>query len=374
MKPTAITGFGVASPFGIGWEAFRAGVCDPPGRAFTASPKSLAGLVGQAVRAAELTDFDPRPIIGDKGLRNNDRLTKLLLVAARLGLEAAGIKRDGAFTAFGPTDVGVCGSTAYGSLEAVHELHAVALLEDPRYLNPARFPNTVTNSSVGYVSIWEELRALNATITNGPTGALEAIDAAAGWIADGRAKAMLAGGAEALSEGLWHGFRRVGALAGVSGSAGVTLGEGACLAMLEDAEAARERGAHAVATIHGYGTAFDPGEPEDPMVRFSAEALERAIRTALADARVSAGDVSAVVLARSGLRAADDAERTAVGRVFDDVTQWAPKEWIGETLGASGAFGVAFACAAAGVRPGWTVVTSLGFYGNASALVLRRAE
>lgn len=374
MRPLALTGFGVASPLGLGWEAFRAGLAGAPGAAFTTTPTSFSHPAHAALRVAEIRDFDPRPIVGDKGLRNNDRLTRLLLVAARLGLDEAGVKRGGAFVAYGPTEVGACGSTAYGSLEAIHELDAVARLEDPRYLNPARFPNTVINSSVGYVSIWEELRALNATVTNGPTGGLDAFDAASLWIGAGRARAVLTGGAEAMSEGLWHAFRRLGVLD--EGHGGLRLGEGACLAVVEDRDAARTRGAPFAVEVIGYGAAFDPAPDEAPMVHVSGEALGRAVAAALADAGVERSRVSTVASGLSGYAPFDAAEAKALAEALPDAEVRSPKAWLGETLGAAGAFGVAAASAwLAERRPGeCAVVTAVGFYGNASALVLRRAE
>lgn len=384
MRPLAITGLGVASPLGLGWEAFRAGLAAPPGGAFTTAPTSFSAAPHPALRVAEIARFDPRPIIGDKGLRNNDRLTRLLLVAARLGLEHAGIKRAGAFVALGPTEVGVCGSTAYGSLEAIHELDTIARLEDPRYLNPARFPNTVINSSVGYVSIWEELRALNATVTNGPTGGLDAFDAASLWIDAGRATAVLTGGAEAMSEGLWQAFRRMGALdeqpeawaPGDPRSRGLRLGEGACLAVLEGLPAARARGAAVLAEVVGYGAAFEPAEPSQPMVHVSAGALARAVRGALSDAGVDRSRVVMAVSGLSGLGLLDGPERSAIAESLGDLAVKTPKAWCGETLGAAGAFGVAAAVDwLADERAGaCAVVTSVGFYGNASALVVRRPE
>lgn len=382
MKPLAITGLGVCSPLGIGWEAFCEGLAAPPGGAFTTTPTSFSTAPHPGLRVAEIKDFDPRPIVGDKGLRNNDRLTRLLLVAARLGLEHAGIKRGGDFAVLGPTEVGVCASTAYGSLEAIHELDSVARLEDPRYLNPARFPNTVINASIGYVSIWEELRALNATVTNGPTGGLDAFDAASLWIDSGRAKAVLTGGAEAMSEGLWQAFRRLGALdeqpdgwaPGTPGPRGLRLGEGACLAVLEDLEAAKGRGAKVYAEVIGYGAAFEPAEADKPMVHVSAAALSRAVRTALEG--VDRSSVVMVVSGLSGLGVTDGPEREAITRTLEGVPVRTPKAWCGETLGAAGAFGVAAAIDwLADERAGaCAVVTSVGFYGNASALVLRRPE
>lgn len=384
MTPLAITGFGVASPLGLGWDAFRASLAAPPGSAFTTTPTSFTHAPHPALRLAEIAGFDPRPIVGDKGLRNNDRLTRLLLVAARLGLDHAGVKRDGAFLAHGPTDVGVCASTAYGSLEAIHELDAVSRLEDPRYINPARFPNTVINSSVGYVSIWEDLRALNATITNGPTGGLDAFDAASLWLGAGRAKAVLTGGAEASSEGLWHALRRLGVLdedpatwaPGDPASRGMRLGEGACLMVLEETAVARARGATIHGEVVGYGAAFEPADDGAPMVHVSGEALARAVRMALADAGVERSRVAMAVSGLGGLPALDGPEGAALAAVLDGVEVRTPKSWCGETLGAAGAFGVAAAGAwLAGRSAGdCAVVTAVGFYGNASALVVRRAE
>ncbi len=384
MTPLAITGFGVASPLGIGWDAFRASLAAPPGAAFTTTPTSFAHPPHPALRIAEIANFDPRPIVGDKGLRNNDRLTRLLLVAARLGLDHAGVKREAAFIALGPTEVGVCASTAYGSLEAIHELDAVSRLEDPRYINPARFPNTVINSSVGYVSIWEDLRALNATVTNGPTGGLDAFDAASLWLSAGRAKAVLTGGAEASSEGLWHAFRRLGVLdetpatwaPGDPASRGLRLGEGACLMVLEESAAARARGAPVHAEVVGYGAAFEPADDGAPMVHVSGEALARAVRVALADAGVERSRVAMAVSGLGGLPSLDGPERAAIAAVLEGVEIKTPKSWCGETLGAAGAFGVAAAGAWLADRSAGdcAVVTAVGFYGNASALVVRRAE
>src|SRR6202000_1485467 len=102
-----------------------------------------------------------------------------------------------------PERVGVVVSNAYGSLEAITELDRVALLEHARYINPSRFPLTVSNSAAGYVGIWEDMRALNVTVSDGNCGALDAV-ACAGLLLDaGRADVLLVGGREAMSEALF---------------------------------------------------------------------------------------------------------------------------------------------------------------------------
>jgi 3-oxoacyl-(acyl-carrier-protein) synthase len=348
---------------------------------------------------AEVRGFDATRYLGDKGLRSLDRLAKLLVVSARLALDDAGLKRDGAWIADppgrpGPERVGLVCSNAYGSLEAITELDRVAVLEDARYINPSRFPLTVSNSAAGYVSIWEDLRALNVSVSDGNCGALDAVAAADVMLSNGRADALLVGGGEAMSEALFLAFHRLGAAAlTAKGAEGPCIGEGAALLVLEEAAAAASRGASSLAEVVGYGTAFRAPERDRTLVHPSAEAMERAIESALADAGVVASAVDLVVSGVAGLRHFDEAELRALARVFgEDVAVVAPKLGLGETLGAGGAMGMAAAIAylgrAADRAPAYLVrgslrtptrtvrtalVTSLGYYGNASALVMRAA-
>jgi 3-oxoacyl-[acyl-carrier-protein] synthase II len=367
VNPRAITGLGVVSPIGIGRKAFFDAL------AAGTRPTSKDGQL-------EVPDFDATKYLGDKGLRALDRLTKLLVVAARLALHDAGLKRDGAWVALSPEQVGIVVSNAYGSLEAITELDRVATLEDARYINPSRFPLTVANSAAGYASIWEELRALNVSVSDGNCGALDAAACADVLLDQARARALLVGGAEAMSEALLVGFQRIGAV-----EDGATLGEGAALVVVETLEAARGRKADVLVEVTGYGTSFASPEREASLVYAAPDALEQAIHDALADAAMAPGDVDVVVSGVSGLKAFDDAELSAITRaVGADVGVVAPKLALGETLGAGGAMAMAAAVAilrhdvrSHGVRgtlrtaPRTALVTSLGYYGNASALVMR---
>jgi 3-oxoacyl-[acyl-carrier-protein] synthase II len=380
VRPRAITGVGVVSPLGVGRQAFfdaiLAGV----------RPAAKDGHLG-------VPDFDATKYLGDKGLRSLDRLTKLLVVAARLALHDAGLKRDGAWTSLAPEQVGLVVSNAYGSLEATTELDRVATLEDARYINPSRFPLTVSNSAAGYASIWEELRALNVSVSDGNCGALDATACADVMLEQRRAVALLAGGAEAMSEALLLAFQKLEAGADGADAGAAFLGEGAALVALELPEAAKARRANVLGEVVGYGTAFVPPERDAALVHASPEALELAIADALSDAGASRGDVDVIVSGVSGLRAFDEAELLAATRaVGADTCVVAPKLALGETLGAGGAMGMLAALAyftspgtgdprsSLAVRgtlrtaPRTALVTSLGYYGNASALVMRASS
>ena len=192
-------------------------------RAFTGEPEVLTREKFPEAHSAEVWGFDPNAHLGDKGHRNFDRLTKYLIVAAKLALEDAGVKKDGKFVgALAPEQVGICSSTAYGSLDSITELNLVAELEDPRYINPARFPNTVINAAAGYVSIWEDLRAPNATIVDGNCGSIDAVLSCETHLAHRRADAFLVGGGDVITEVLYLALRRLGAIASHVGASDAT--------------------------------------------------------------------------------------------------------------------------------------------------------
>lgn len=384
MIPKAITGLGIVSCAGVGREAFfdamRAPVLlwDSP----RAPIESFDGSKYPDAVVAEVPNFDPTKYLGDKGLRTLDRLTKLLVVAARLCMQDAGLKQDGAYIASSPDRVGLCCSNAYGSLEAITELDRVAKLEDARYINPAKFPNTVSNSASGYASIWEDLRALNISVSDGNCGALDAIACAEVHVETGRADALLVGGAEALSEALYLAFHKLGAI-----EKGAHIGEGAALMSIEPVEYARHRHARILAQVTGYGTAFIARD-DAALIQPSRDAMERAINHAIADANMKPADIDVVASSVSGLTAFDNEEYAAIERVFGrHICIAAPKYVLGETLGAGGAMAMAAALTwLFGTPPAPRVrgrvpervqhvlVTSMGYYGNASAVVLARAS
>jgi 3-oxoacyl-[acyl-carrier-protein] synthase II len=391
MTPRYVTGLGIASALGVGASAFFEGLENAERLALRAGPSPITSFDAAKYPDASLVEvpaFDATKYLGDKGLRTLDRLTKLLVVAARLCLHDAGFKKDGQWVALEPERVGVVCSNAYGSLEAITELDRVAKLEDARYINPAKFPNTVSNSASGYVSIWEDLRALNVSVSDGNCGGLDVVACADIFLETARADAILTGGGEAMSEALFLAFEKLGVL-GTSAHE-TRLGEGAAFLALEHPEVAIARGAPVHGTVLGYGTAFVPAE-EGALIFPSREGLTRAVTSALADAGVEAKDVDLVVSSIAGLARFDDEELAAVTAVLGaDIPVVAPKLALGETLGAGGAMGMACALAwlgGAAVAPGLVVrgaapakgavkhvvVTTLGYYGNASAVVMGAA-
>ena len=382
----ALTGAGTVSPFGVGrasWDdALRRGF-DARADAFRGASEVLGAEIVDP-NTAEVWGWDAKKHLGKKGHRSFDRLTKFLIAAAQEALADAGLRPKDGTLALEPDAVGVCSATAYGSLDAITELNRVAELEDPRYINPTRFPNTVINAAAGYVSIWLDLRGPNTTIVAGNCGALDAMLTAATHLELGRGRAFLVGGGEVVSEPLFRALERLGVIAR-EGRAGVEMGEGAAYVVVERPEDAKARGANVLADFVGYGTAFEPPSSEALLVDASPDAVARACEGALEMAGLSAGDVDVICSAEGGIEEIDAAEREGLARLFD-VPRVALKRVHGETFGAAGAFGMAAALAWLNDVPfpassgtklpsklDTVLVSTLGFYGNASAVVLQRA-
>jgi 3-oxoacyl-[acyl-carrier-protein] synthase II len=366
----AITGYGVVSRVGIGSRDFERGMQGEP-LAFVRAAD--AGYEADTF-VAPASNFDPKVYLGEKGLRSLDQQTKLVLAASRLALHDSGLKQDEAWRNGDAEKTGFILSTAYPSLEAIHELVRVFLLEEPRYINPNQFPNTVSNTPAGYASIWEGYRALNATVSNGNTGGIDALCLAESFLATGRAKAIVVGGADSLSPALVAGI-------GLTGTK-ITAGEGAALLALEPEIDAVARGAEPLATILGFGSSTSFTE-ENSTVHLSRNALSAAIELALADAGVSVNDIDLVVSGIGAHKKADVVELDAIDAHLPNAPIAAPKRYLGETFGAAGTFAIASALAwregvpaAAMLRggnskPRMLLITSLGLYGNATACVVR---
>jgi 3-oxoacyl-[acyl-carrier-protein] synthase II len=115
---------------------------------------------------------------------------------------------------------------------------------------------------------------------------------------------------------------------------GLVVGEGAGTLLLEEYEHAKKRGAHIHAEVLGYATNCDGSHLTSP----SAEGTAAVMHAALADARVSSAQIGYINAHATATPAGDIAESTAVNRVFGDQTPISGlKGYTGHTLGACGA-------------------------------------
>jgi 3-oxoacyl-[acyl-carrier-protein] synthase II len=352
-RKVVLSGIGVISSIGIGRDKYWEALC----RGETGFRKiTLFDSTSFRVHSAgEISDFDPLPLLGKKGLRDLDRSTRLICCAAKLALDDARLS----ITEDNTGAIGVSIGTTFGSLHSISQFDRSGLIEGPRFVNPSHFPNTVINSPASHVSIRFKIKGFNTTISTGFCASLDAVSYAADFIKLNRADVVLAGGVEELCEETFLGFHTLGCLSGMNGSDpiscpfdakrnGVILSEGAAILVLESEEHARARGGEILAEVLGYGNAFDP--LADSSFDRAGQGLKNAIHLALQDASLQPEDIDYISACSNSTKGLDRMETRVIKEVFGKHAPAIPvssiKSMIGESFSASGALSLAAAVGA----------------------------
>jgi 3-oxoacyl-[acyl-carrier-protein] synthase II len=288
MRRVVVTGLGAVTPIGADAPStWRAAVAGESGIDFIGSFDASEYPVRVA---AEVKDFDPTQVAGPKEARRLDRNVLLSLGAAREAVADAGL--DGAYS---PDRIGILFGTAIGGIMGIVEQVDVLRDRGPDRVAPTFIPNVLVDTASGQLAIALGFRGPNyAPVSACATGST-AVGEAAELIKRGDADAVLAGGAEAcLTPLILAGFCAMRGLAAEeehpprasrpfdATRAGFVMGEGACVLVLEELEAAQRRGATVYAEILGYGMSNDahhlaqPDPASDGVVAMMQHALERA--------------------------------------------------------------------------------------------------
>jgi 3-oxoacyl-[acyl-carrier-protein] synthase II len=345
MRRVAVTGLGAVTPLGNDrrstWEAAVGG---RSGIDFI----STFDTSGFPVRiAAEVRGFDPASVVGPKESRRLDRNVVLGVAAAAEAVEDASL--DGIYE---PDRVGVLFGTAIGGLIGIAEQHQVFLERGPDRVSPYFIPSVLVDAASGQIAIALGLRGPNyAPVSACATGST-AIGEAAEVIRRGAADAVLAGGSEAcLHPLILAGFCAMRGLAAEEEHPprasrpfdltreGFVMGEGACVLVLEELEAAQSRGATIYAEVLGYGASNDAHHLAQPDPE-SVGVVEM-MRSALERAEVEPARVGYINAHGTSTPLGDLAETKAIKEVFGDhayeLAVSSTKSMTGHCFGAAGA-------------------------------------
>jgi 3-oxoacyl-[acyl-carrier-protein] synthase II len=401
MRRVAITGIGLVSAVGTSrednWSNLVAGKCGvAPLTLFESEGfrSRVAAEVDTAAVDAKLTRYQRR---------RWSRSDKFAFLAAREAVEDAGLIDAG----LAPDRIGVIVGSSTGDL-----------IRNERYVRASIQPesgrrrltdawNHFFSTSVDLIAAEFGFDGLRSCIVAACASSTMAIGAGLDAIRFGRADAVLAGGTDSLARLTFGGFNALKVMDTEAcrpfdrSRAGMNIGEGAAVMVLEDLEVARRRGARIYAEVAGHSLtceAFHPTSPE-PDGRAIAETMARALR----DAKVDAAEVQHVNAHGTATPHNDRAESRGIRLVFGERGRRLPvtsiKSMTGHTLGASGGIEAAVATLSVyhGVIPPTihhsetdpecevdvvanearemplrcVVSTSLAFGGNDAAVVLR---
>jgi 3-oxoacyl-[acyl-carrier-protein] synthase II len=327
MSRVLVTGLGVTSPFGTGvkayWTGLAGGVC-------AIRPLTLIDPTGFRCRiAAEVPEIAT-------GSPRRSRADRLALGAAAEALADAGLNAlDRADAAV------VVGAVGGGMLEAEGWYWARARGERSpgwaaslRAMLPAAHAETLAHR-LG-------LGGPRHTVVTACSSGAVALAEAAELIADGVVDVALAGGVDAITRMCFMGFNALKLLDPEPcrpfdrDRRGMSIGEGAAFVVLESAEHARSRGRRAHAELLGHGATTDAYHVTAPQPQ--GEGMVRAMRAALAAARLDPGDVGYVNAHGTATLQNDRVEASAICQVFgaDQPLVSSTKSMIGHTMAAAG--------------------------------------
>ncbi len=290
---------GAVTPAGTGVAALLRALGDPDFQAELGLARPDAGPLPVAV----CRDFSTAGVLPPLVARRLDRPSRLLAVAAREALSAAGDPRPW------PNDrIGVAAGTWNAGTSALVEVLRAVFLASPEEAPPAQFPSTVANAPASQLAIIEKLSGPNLTFAEKQVGGLRATAEAARMLAGGRADAVLACGAD---EGDWlnaEGYLRLGALRS-DRRPGMTLCEGAAALVLS-----REPGGAPLAALAGWASAGAlappyayPADPA-PLADVCTRAIDRA--------GILPREIELVVSMANGIPALAELELAAMKTVF----------------------------------------------------------
>jgi 3-oxoacyl-[acyl-carrier-protein] synthase II len=296
--------------------------------------------------AAEVKDFDPTGVVPPKEAR---RLERNVLFAVAAAQEAVG---DARLNGFDPTRVGIVLGSAVGGFVGLLDQADVMRERGADRVSPFFLPNVLVDSASGQIAITLGIRGPNYAIVSACATGSHAIGEAAEVIKRGDVDIALAGGTEACMHPLiLAGFCAMRGLAVEdqhppnasrpfdATRAGFVMGEGACVLLLEELDAARGRGATIYAEVLGYGASNDAhhmAQP-DPESVGVAEMMKAALRRAGVE-RERVGYINAH---GTSTPLGDAAETRAIKDVFGEhayqLAVSSTKSVMGHCFGAAGA-------------------------------------
>lgn len=290
MTKVYITGVGCITPLGNNvetlWNNIINGVC---GIGYITKLDREAMPVKVA---AEVKDFHPEDYGIDKTMiRHNDVYSLYALAAAAQAMQDSGLRVG---EDVDPTRFGTAIGSGIGGIQTFEREHANKMQYGLRRISPLFIPEMISNIAGGNVAITYNAQGPNIPVVTACATGTHSVGEAYRLIHEGRADAVITGGAEAaVCEMAIGGFNNMKALstsddpmaASLPFDArrkGFVLGEGSGIMVLESEECARRRGAKIYAEVCGYGNTCDAHHytAPHPECRGGAQSMRLALEEA----------------------------------------------------------------------------------------------
>ncbi|MGN0851809.1 MAG: beta-ketoacyl-ACP synthase [Kiritimatiellia bacterium] len=339
-RRVAVTGMGIVSPIGNDIETAFARLRKLE-NCVQALPE-LAAYRGLNTRLGCPTAFERPAHWNRKTTRTMGEVAMYALAATEQAIAQA--RLDDALLQSGRT--GVAYGSCSGSIPALLDFYSMLKTKEIAGITSGTYIKLMPQTTACNLSVHFKTHGrLVPTGTACTSGSL-ALGNAAELIRWGVQDVMLAGGAEEFSAtqvaifdtlyatSLKNDCPKASPAPYDAGRDGLVVGDGAATFVLEEYGHAQARGARILAELVGFAETTDGAHVTNP----NAETMSYALKGALDDAGLSAGDIGYVSGHGTATKAGDVAETMATRAVFNRAVPLSSlKSYMGHTLGACGA-------------------------------------
>lgn len=344
-RRVVITGMGAVTPIGNDvetfWEAVKKGVIG-------IGPITKFDTTEYKVKlAAEVKGFVAKERMDFKAAKRMELFSQYAVAAAMEAFAQAGID----MAKENPYRAGVSIGSGIGGLSIMESEHEKILTKGPTRVNPFLIPMMISNMAAGNVAIALGLKGKCVNVVTACATGSHSIGDAVRAIQYGDADIMVAGGTESAITPIGvAGFSALTALTTSTDPdrasipfdkerSGFVIGEGAGVVVLEELEHAKQRGAHILAEVSGYGATCDAFHITSPSE--DGEGAAMAMHLAMEEAGVRPEEVTYINAHGTSTHHNDLFETRAIKKAFGEVAKQlyvnSTKSMTGHLLGAAGA-------------------------------------
>lgn len=340
-KRVVITGLGVISSIGIGWQEFWKNLLK--GQSGISPVTSFDTTNHFTHNGGEVKNFRPEDFIPEDRLSSISRASQLALAGAQLAVKDAHLSEQNLTR----SKTGTCIGITSGPIQVIEHINDKLIRNE--VLNndlPRQLP---VNTASAIISKEFSFDGPNVVFSTACAAGNYAIGYGYDLIRLNRADTVVAGASDPFSRISFTGFNQFSAVAPEKcrpfdkNRKGMMVSEGAGVLVLESLENALKRKATIYAEILGYGLSCDAYH----MTTASVEGITSCMRKAIQEAGISADRVDYISAHGTGTQANDRAECAAIKALFSARHNKMPissiKSMLGHTMGAASAL-EAIAC------------------------------
>jgi len=343
-KRVVITGLGVISSIGTGWEEFWDNLLK--GKSGISPVSSFDTTNHFTHYGGEAKNFKPEDHISNDRLNNLSRASQLALAAAKLAIKDANLSKNEISNML----AGTCIGTTMGSVQTVEKIDEIIVAKGYNDINDNLLRQVPTHSTPSAIAQEFAMSGPNLMFSTACAAGNYAIGYAFDLIRFGRADIIITGGSDPLSKVAFTGFNQFSAVAPEKcqpfdkSRRGMMVAEGAGLVILESIESAVRRNTKIYAEILGYGLSCDAFH----MTTSSQEGIVACMKKAIQETGITTDQVDYISAHGTGTLTNDRNESAAIRDVFGPYYKKIPvssiKSMLGHTMGAASAI-EAIACA-----------------------------